>query len=207
MEYRFMLKGALVAGVLLGLSTSAFAADKKKVPTMTGASAEMLANTCNGCHGPEGASMGPASPTIAGISKDYFIETMEGFASGEIPSTIMGRIAKGYNKEELEAMAEHFAKEKFVPAKQSGDSKLAKKGAKLHDKYCEKCHADGGTSAEDDAGILAGQWIPYLEMSLSDYLSGDRTATKKMAKKLKKLHEKEGDAGIKALIAYYASQK
>ncbi len=207
MEFRFMLKGALVAGVLLGLSTSAFAADKKKVPTMTGASADMLANTCNGCHGPEGASVGPASPTIAGISKDYFIETMQGFASGEIPSTIMGRIAKGYNEAELEAMAEHFAKMKFVPAKQASDAKLAKKGAKLHDKYCEKCHAEGGSSAEDDSGILAGQWAPYLEMTLSDYLKGDRTATKKMAKKLKKLHSKEGDAGIKALIAYYASQK
>lgn len=207
MKFRFMLKGALVAGVLLGLSTSAFAADKKKVPTMTGASADMLANTCNGCHGPEGASRGPASPTIAGISKDYFIETMQGFASGEIPSTIMGRIAKGYSEDELEAMAEHFSKEKFVPAKQHADMKLAKKGAKLHDKYCEKCHADGGTSAEDDAGILAGQWTPYLEMSLSDFLKGDRQAPKKMAKKLKKLHKKKGDAGIRALIAYYASQK
>ncbi len=207
MELRFMLKGALVAGVLLGLSTAAFAADKKQPATMTGASASMLANTCNGCHGPSGASVGPASPTIAGISEEYFVETMKGFASGEIPSTIMGRIAKGYSDEEIEAMAKHFAKQKFVPAKQSADEKLAKKGAKLHDKYCEKCHAEGGSSAEDDAGILAGQWAAYLEMTLSDYIKGDRTATKKMAKKLKKLYEKEGDAGIKALIAYYASKK
>jgi sulfide dehydrogenase cytochrome subunit len=207
MEFRFMLKGTLIAGAILGLSTAAIAADKKPA-TMSGASAEMLANTCNGCHGPEGASAGPASPTIAGISKDYFVETMQGFASGEIPSTIMGRIAKGYNDDELEAMGEHFSKEKFAPAPaQKADAKLAKKGAKLHDKYCEKCHAEGGTSAEDDSGILAGQWTPYLEMTLADYIKGDRTATKKMAKKLKKLHKKEGDAGIQALINYYASQK
>ena len=207
MESRFMLTGMLIAGTLLGLSTSALAADKKKPATMTGASASMLANTCNGCHGPNGASAGPASPIIGGFSRDYFVETMEGFASGEIPSTIMGRIAKGYSEEEINALADYFVKQKFVPARQSGDAKLAKKGAKLHDKYCEKCHEDGGVSAEDDAGILAGQWAPYLEMTLSDFLKGDRQAAKKMAKKLKKLHKKEGDAGIKALIAYYASRK
>ncbi|HFD86790.1 MAG TPA: cytochrome c4 [Gammaproteobacteria bacterium] len=174
---------------------------------MTGASATMLANTCNGCHGPKGASAGPASPTIAGISEEYFIETMQGFASGEIPSTIMGRIAKGYSEDELKAMAGFFSKEKFIPAaSQKFDKKLAGKGAKLHEKYCEKCHADGGTSAEDDSGILAGQWSPYLEMTLSDYNKGDRIATKKMAKKLKKLHKKKGDAGIEALINYYASE-
>ena len=32
-------------------------------------SARMLANTCAGCHGTDGSSVGPASPTIAGISQ------------------------------------------------------------------------------------------------------------------------------------------
>lgn len=207
MKLRLILTGTLVAGVLIGMSTAALAADKKGPATMTGASASMLANTCNGCHGPNGDSAGPATPTIAGASVDYFTEQMQGFAKGEIPSTIMGRIAKGYSDDEIEKMADYFSKQKFIPAKQEADPKLAKKGAKLHDKYCEKCHAEGGTSAEDDAGILAGQWVPYLEMSLSDFLKGDREMPKKMAKKLKKLHKKEGDAGIKALIAYYASRK
>ncbi len=85
--------------------------------------------------------------------------------------------------------------------------KLVKKGGKLHDKYCEKCHSDGGQSAEDDSGILAGQWTDYLKWSLADYTSGNREMTKKMAKKLKKLVKKEGDKGIDALLAYYASQQ
>ena len=61
----------------------------------------MLANNCQGCHGTDGASVGPASPTIAGLSKDYFVEVMEGFASGDVKATIMDRIAKGYNKKEI----------------------------------------------------------------------------------------------------------
>ncbi len=74
-------------------------------------------------------------------------------------------------------------------------------------KYCEKCHADGGSSAEDDAGILAGQWQPYLKWTLDDYNSGDREMYKKMAKKMNKMLKKEGDEGITQLLHYYAGQK
>ncbi len=171
-------------------------------------SASMLANTCAGCHGTGGVSHGPATPTIAGISEEYFEEVMEAYKTGDRRSTIMGRIAKGYTKEEIKLLAGYFSKKSFVPAKgQKADPKLAKKGAKLHDKYCEKCHADGGTSTEDDAGILAGQWKPYLKYTLSDFLAGKSEMPKKMKKKLMKLHKKKGDAGIEALLNFYASKK
>ncbi len=172
-----------------------------------GASASMLADTCAGCHGTDGASGGPASPTIAGISEEYFIELMSGFASGDVPSTIMGRIAKGYNEDETKAMAKFFASKPFVKAKQDSDAKLAAAGAKMHDKYCEKCHAEGGSSAEDDSGILNGQWKPYLAWTMEDFTSGTRDAPKKMKKKVKKMHAKYGDKGIEALMNFYAAGK
>ena len=209
---KFSRKPLLLAGMTLFATHAGFAADEKKdeeLPElMTGADATMLANTCAGCHGPDGASGGPATPTIAGLSTEYFVEVMNGFASGDVPSTIMSRIAKGYTEEEFEMMADVFGKLPFVNAPdQAFDEKLAKSGAKLHDKYCEKCHAEGGTSAEDDSGILAGQWTPYMSATLKDYNDDSREATKKMKKKLKKLLEKEGDEGITALLNYYASQK
>lgn len=203
----FYKRTSLVLGLAACLSQPLFAAEEKKEgpKLITGASTEMLANTCAGCHGPDGASTGPATPSIGGISTDYFIEQMEGFKNDEVPSTIMGRIAKGYSSEEFEQMAEYFSAKKFVAAKgQESDADLAEKGAKLHDKYCEKCHADGGTSAEDDSGILGGQWKMYNTFALEDFTSGNRKAPKKMAKKLKKLMEKEGDEGVKALIEFYA---
>ncbi len=140
------------------------------------------------------------------MSVDSFIETMDGFASGEIPSTIMGRIAKGYNEAETKAMGEFFSKLPVAMAKQDFDAGQVKKGAKLHDKYCEKCHSEGGTSTEDGAA-LAGQWTTYLNWSLADFKAGERDAGKKMKKKLKKLVEKEGAKGISALLNYYASQQ
>ena len=197
MKYRKSLQGALVA---CGMALSG-------VVLAATPSASMLGNTCAGCHGTNGNSNGPATPTIAGISSEYFIDTMMAYKSGERPSTIMTRIAKGYTDEEIKVMAEFFAKQKFDRKPQMVDAKLAKQGEKLHDKYCEKCHEDGGRSTEDDAGILAGQWKPYLKYTLADFTNGDREMEDKMAKKLKQLHKSKGDAGIEQLLHYYASQQ
>lgn len=198
MNYKKTVLISLALGGGLAFSASSFAAT---------ASAEMLANTCAGCHGPEGSSYGPAIPTIAGASAEYLNEIMLAYRNGERASTVMERIAKGYSDAEIKAMSEYFAKQSFKVQPQKHDAKLAKAGAKLHKKYCEKCHAEGGTSAEDDSGILAGQWMPYLEYTLADYQSGKLTATKKMAKKMKQLEKKEGAEGYKKLINFYGSAK
>jgi sulfide dehydrogenase cytochrome subunit len=195
----------LLALALILISTSVSKADGD---SSTGTpSATMLANTCAGCHGTNGSSVGPASPTIAGISPDYFIETMEAYQSGERPATIMNRIAKGYNAKEIELMANYFSKQPFIRQPQEYDAKLVKRGKKLHKKYCEKCHEDGGRSSEDDAGILAGQWQAYIRFNLEDFTSGTRPMEKKMKKQLDKLDKAHGQAGINALIHFYASQQ
>ncbi|MCK5726447.1 MAG: c-type cytochrome [Thiotrichaceae bacterium] len=203
----FIKKAPLALGMALLISQSAFAADdkKEKPELLTGASTDMIVNTCAGCHGPDGYSRGPAIPTIGGMAKTYIVETMEGFKSEEIPSTIMGRIAKGYTTEEFEQMGDYFSAKPYVEAKgQESDKKLAAKGKKLHKKYCEKCHSEGGTEAEDEAGMLTGQWKAYTAASLTDYISGDRKAPKKMKKKLKKMIKKKGKESVEALIEYYA---
>lgn len=197
MNYKKRLQGILIASSVV-LAGPVFAATP---------SASMLGNTCAGCHGTNGNSIGPATPTIAGISSEYFIEAMEEYKSGERPSTIMGRIAKGYTEEEIKRMAGFFAKKKMTRLPQQVDAKMAKKGMKLHEKFCEKCHEDGGRSTEDDAGILAGQWMPYLHYTMNDFTSGKREMSKKMKKKVEQLQSKGGDEAIDALIQYYGSQK
>ncbi|WP_156098562.1 c-type cytochrome [Thermopetrobacter sp. TC1] len=195
-----------MTGLALGLAVASAQAGNQK-ELISGASGKMLAAQCDGCHGPNGASGGPAIPNIGGISKDYMIEVMKGFKSGEVPSTIMGRIAKGYSDDEIERLANHYASLKWVPAKQSFDAAMAKEGAKLHEKYCEKCHEDGGKKAEEDAAILAGQWMPYLQFTMSDFLSGKREMTKKMKKKVKKLLDSKGEKGLQSIVHFYASQQ
>lgn len=195
-----LMKHVLAGAIMLSATSVTLAAD-------AGPSAQMLSDTCAGCHGTDGISGGPATPTIAGLSEEYFVEIMQGYRSGEVPSTIMGRLAKGYGDEEFEKMAGYFAQQPFSRADQTFDAKLAKNGAGLHDKYCEKCHAEGGSSAEDDSGVLAGQWRPYLQWTLADQSAGERKMGKKMKKKMEKLLSEKGDKGLQALIEFYASQK
>jgi len=194
---------ALATGALaLALSTAGSAGGT--------ASADMLAGICYGCHGTNGNSVGPAAPSIAQMEKTAFVETMQAFRSGDTYGTIMGRIAKGYTDEEIERMAGHFAARKFVPAKQKFDAAAARIGARLHNKYCEKCHEDGGkpiTGEDAEYSLLAGQWIPYLENSITDFRAGHRKMPRKMKKKLDKLIKKAGDKGLTAINAFYASQQ
>lgn len=179
------------------------------------ATPSMLANTCAGCHGTQGHSAGPASPIIAGINRDVFIDTMERYKSGDIFSTIMGRIAKGYTTEDFEKMADFFNGQEFKPAQQSFDTALVDAGAKAHEKYCENCHAEGGTPLKDEETgedaeeffLLAGQWTPYLVYAMEDLREDRREMPKKMRDKLDTLIEKEGEDGLAAVFAFYASQQ
>ena len=190
---------AIISGCAISFSATA--------GNMTGADGTMLSDTCAGCHGTDGASVGPSLPSLSGMSAIYLTDQMNAYKSGDTVGTIMNRIAKGYSEDEIDAIANYFAAQKQHRAAQSFDSAKAKKGEKLHDKYCEKCHSEAGTLADDDSGILAGQWTPYLHYTMADFKSGDRSAPKKMKKKVKKLLKKEGDAGMDAIFNYYASQR
>jgi sulfide dehydrogenase cytochrome subunit len=195
--YKMTRKALLIASGLF-ISTSAWAGDI--------ATGEMLANTCAGCHGTNGVSMGPATPSIAGMSTSTLEEAMKGYRSGDRPSTIMGRIAKAYNDDEIAAMAAHLSKQSYAPAKQDFDQDKADDGEKLHGKYCKKCHEDGGRT-DEETSIIAGQWKPYLTYTFQDFQSGSREMPKKMKKAMKKMHKKAGDEGVTQLIEYYASQQ
>ena len=117
--------------------------------------------------------------------------------------TDMKTIANSLSEEQIEALATHYSELPFVAAKQEFDPKLAAKGAKIHEKRCVKCHEEGGSSADDDAGIIAGQWIEFLQQSFADYRSGERETEDEMQKKVKKLSDNQ----INALVHYYASQQ
>ena len=195
------MKKAVISALLMtaGLSVSLSSAQA--------ADGTMLGNTCAGCHGTNGISAGPASPSIAGLEKETFVDMMNAFKSGDRPSTIMKRIADGYTDEDIAAMGDFFTSKPFKAADQTFDADKAAKGKKLHKDFCEKCHEENGTIDSDGSGILAGQWKAYLDFSLADFHAGDRPAPKKMAKKMKKMIGKNGAGSLEDLSNYYASQK
>ncbi|NGZ25971.1 MAG: cytochrome c4 [Magnetococcales bacterium] len=197
-----VLAGGLLAGVLTMSAT----------PALAEMSAEMLSNTCAGCHGTNGVSAGPAMPTIAGMPAEHIKNMMKGFKSGERPSTIMDRISKGYTDEEIAAIAGFFAKQKWGNAVSGPnskmatpiDAKLAKDGKKAADK-CDKCHEDNGKAQEDDVPRLAGQWLDYIQIRMDDYKNPALKVPQpeKMAKQMDKKTPEE----LKAIAHFWASQK
>ena len=134
------LKYLLAACLLLSLNSQAAAAAPDQ--------ASMLANACAACHGVNGSSQGPATPSIAGISPDYFIDSMTAFKEDERPATVMNRIAKGYSEEQIQLMAGFFSRHPMQVTPQQHDPAMVKAGKDLHDNHCEKCHAKGGTVSE-----------------------------------------------------------
>ena len=172
---------------------------------------------CVDCHGPDGASKESDVPVIGGLSEQYLLDAMGAYRDAKRPcppsayrggdtkrpKTDMCKVAAKLSDADTAAVAKHLAAEPFVRAKQPFDAAQAARGKKIHDQACEKCHSEGGTLAEDDAGILAGQWTPYLRASFEEFRSGKRPMPEKMKPKFEPLKPDEQEA----LLHYYASQQ
>jgi sulfide dehydrogenase cytochrome subunit len=182
---------ALAAGALT-ISATAYAA---------GPNAQMLANACAGCHGTNGGSAGLSMPSLAAQSKTAIVDAMKKFKSGERPSSIMGRLAKGYSDAEIDMLGDFFSKQKIHFTGQSVDKAKAAKGADLQEANCSRCHLEDGKEGKDDTPVMASQWLPYLQMQMELYESGKRKMPEKMAEKVKPLSK----ADLEALLHFYAS--
>ncbi len=172
---------------------------------------------CEECHGTGGVSSESDIPTIVGLSdiaiSDILLAYQDDsraaisstfrFGDTTRPETNMNDITKKLSEAEIEALAQHYSAGTFVPASQPFDAAKAAIGAKIHKVQCAKCHEEGGTSRDDDVGILAGQWSPYLRTALTNFRNDSRDTEPKMLKLVKKLSEDE----IEALINYWASQQ
>ena len=97
-----MLRQAIRGLVLLaslGGAVSAAAAD-----------APPGASSCSGCH-PTSATVNTPVPRILDRKPDEIVAAMLAFRSDERPSTVMGRIAKGFSDDEIRAIAVWLAEQ------------------------------------------------------------------------------------------------
>jgi sulfide dehydrogenase cytochrome subunit len=171
------------------------------------ASGAMLAQTCFGCHGPEGRSGAPAIPSLAGLPENYFIQVMLAYQYGGRHATVMGRIALGYEQDEIARMASYFGHLEFQPHAQRVNWDLVRKGRRLHRRYCRDCHGDLKQASSDGAVRLNGGWLAYLRWTLQDYLIGINQTDAEMSKQLTRLLKRYGSEGLEALLHYYASAR
>lgn len=70
----------------------------------------VLAASCANCHGPDGRSTG-GMPQLRGLPESYLLERLQAFKAGTAKdATVMTRLAKGYDDEQLKALAQWLSK-------------------------------------------------------------------------------------------------
>ena len=64
---------------------------------------------CTTCHGPDGVSITPDAPNLAGQPRIYLREQLRAYRSGKRSHEVMGVIAKPLTDAEIDAIAEWYA--------------------------------------------------------------------------------------------------
>jgi len=183
--------------LLLAITGSAIAAPA--IPSVV--------SSCSGCHGDNGVSASKDIPSIAGMSDFYLEGQMQAYQKGQRPCpntpSDMCAISKALNAAQVKDIGNYYAAQTWVPASQpSLDTAQVAKGKRLHATTCEVCHTKGGSVADDDSSILAGQWLPYLQVTLQNYKAGKRLMPDKMKPKIDALSADD----LGALAQYFASE-
>lgn len=91
----------LALALCAALPVSGLAADVK--------AGQIRSAACAVCHGPQGLSMQPAVPHLAGQPEIYLIEQLKAYRSGKRANEVMGVIAKPLTDAEIENLAAWYA--------------------------------------------------------------------------------------------------
>ncbi|HET9576522.1 MAG TPA: c-type cytochrome [Usitatibacter sp.] len=173
------------------------AASSRNDPVQVG---KAVAQQCSGCHGDNGVSSMPGTPSLVALDPKYFGAAMAAYKNGQRKNDLMKPIAAGLSDIDTNAVALYYALLK--PARSPNPAKVGDAGAgKAAATSCAGCHGDNGNSTSPETPSLAGQDAEYLHAATRAYKDGSRTeeAMKGIAGAL-------DDKTMKDLAAYYAAQ-
>jgi cytochrome c553 len=166
------------------------------------AAGKALAESCTGCHGPDGISQTPKTPSLAGQPDEFTQWQLVYFRSGTRKDQAMQPIAESLEANDVRNLGAYFAS---LPPPKAPDAQdpSTQVGAKLATQHrCTFCH---GEHYEGNKAVarLAGQREDYLYKALSDFKSGVRTGSgvASMADVVYSLH----DDDLKQLAHYIAT--
>lgn len=136
---------------------------------------------CAACHGPDGNSVNPEWPSLAGQHSEYIVKQLQDFKSGARRNPLMSPQAASLSAKDMEDLAAYFAS---LEPKLTGatDEALAREGerlyrggdAKLQIAACMACHLPDGRGIPPRFPRLSGQQASYVELQLRAFKSGER---------------------------------
>jgi cytochrome subunit of sulfide dehydrogenase len=165
---------------------------------------EVLARTCNGCHGVRGVSVGPSMPSIGGLPRDYLARVLKEWKYDARTGITMNRIVKGFSDDELDALAGYFAKQRWVASPQRISANTVHKGRAAVSEKCEDCHGITGSDPDVNAPRINGQWAKYMELELEKFRSPD---FKMPHRKMRKAANEMQPDDVSAVAGYYGAQQ
>jgi cytochrome c553 len=163
----------------LGICSSVQAAE-----TVVGDAAAGQAKTavCGACHGPDGNSLAPNFPKIAGQGERYLLKQLHEIKDGKRVVLEMTGLLNNLNDQDLADIAAFYAGQKTSIG--AADPNLVARGEALFRggkldqglAACTGCHSPNG-SGNMQAGFphLGGQHADYIKKQLTAFREGERT--------------------------------
>ncbi|KAF0861914.1 cytochrome c [Pseudomonas sp. LD120] len=146
------------------------------------AAGQAKAAVCGACHGPDGNSMAPNFPKLAGQGERYLDKQLHDIKSGKRQVLEMTGLLTNLSDQDLADLAAYFASQKGSVG--AADPKLVARGEELFRggkldqgmPACIGCHAPNG-AGNAAAGFphLGGQHAQYVAKQLTDFREGNRT--------------------------------
>jgi cytochrome c553 len=158
-----------------------------------------LAAACTKCHGDDGNSRTPGTPSLAGQQPHYLVAAIQEYHQGERKTAPMKSMLTGSDKLQLEKLGLYFASQTPVqrPPPPFGNPEAGKPTTAL----CGGCHGSGGVSHDASTPSLAGQDPQYLVKAIKAY----RTTRQHWG--MQRYVAGLSDQDIANIAAFYAVQK
>lgn len=155
------------------------------------------AAACAGCHGEQGVSAHPATPSLAGQDAQYFAAAIAAYKSGSRSDEVMKGLAASLDDTVVRDLAAYYANLQPQPPNVRKPLTTVE-----WTQRCDRCHGVNGNSTDPRMAALAGQRADYLEAVLHAYRTGARKSPQMAA-----MSDVLTEDDVVNLAAYYASQR
>jgi cytochrome c553 len=161
------------------------------------AAGETAGAACAGCHGSDGVSGNPTTPSLAGQDAQYVASALQAYKQGTRSDETMKGLAAALDDGAVKNLAAFYASKEPKPP-----NVRKPLTAEEWAQRCDRCHGNNGNSADPRLPALAAQRLDYLEKVLQDYRTGARKSPQMAA-----MSDVLTDQDITNVAAYYARQK
>ena len=172
----------LLVSLLLTLGVTGVAQAAGTALVGDAAAGQAKTAVCGACHGPDGNSMAPNFPKLAGQGNKYLLKQLHEIKDGKREVLEMTGMLTNLSDQDLADIAAYYSSQKSSVG--AADPALVAQGEALFRggnlekgmPACTGCHSpDGQGNAAAGFPHLGGQHASYIEKQLTDFREGDRT--------------------------------